>query len=52
MKINSKNRGQKVLKSFLNTSTNPKIPRAILKPFFLKKLTIGPPTVPLIQVMV
>ena len=33
----------------LKRNTNPKIPRAILNPFFLKKLNIGPPIVPLIQ---
>ena len=30
-------------------NTKPKIPRAIENPFFLKKLMIGPPSVPLIQ---
>ena len=33
----------------LKRNTNPKIPIAILKPFFLKKLTTGPPTVSEIQ---
>jgi hypothetical protein len=32
----------------LNKKTNPKIPTAIAKPFFLKKLIIGPPKVPVI----
>ena len=31
----------------LKRNTNPKIPMAILNPFFLKKLIIGPPIVPL-----
>ncbi len=31
----------------LKRKTKPKIPKAILKPFFLKKLIIGPPIVPL-----
>ena len=30
----------------LKRNTNPKIPKAILNPFFLKKLMIGPRTVP------
>ena len=30
----------------LNKNTKPKIPIAIAKPFFLKKLIIGPPIVP------
>jgi hypothetical protein len=30
----------------LNKKTNPNIPRAIEKPFFLKKLVIGPLIVP------
>ena len=33
----------------LKRNTNPKIPRAILNPFFLKKLNIGPAIVPLIH---
>ena len=33
----------------LNKKTKPNIPIAIEKPFFLKKLIIGPPKVPLIQ---
>ena len=33
----------------LNKNTKPKIPKAIENPFFLKKLIIGPPRVPLIQ---
>ena len=33
----------------LNKNTKPKIPTAIEKPFFLKKLIIGPPIVPVIQ---
>ena len=33
----------------LKRKTKPKIPKAILNPFFLKKLIIGPPTVPLIH---
>ena len=33
----------------LNRKTKPKIPIAIETPFFLKKLTIGPPIVPLNQ---
>ena len=33
----------------LNKNTKPKIPNAIENPFFLKKLIIGPPSVPLIQ---
>ena len=33
----------------LKRKTNPKIPRAILKPFFLKKLITGPAMVPLIH---
>ena len=32
----------------LNKNTNPKIPAAMAKPFFLKKLMIGPPIVPVI----
>ena len=35
----------------LNKKTNPKIPKAIEKPFFLKKLVIGPLMVPPIQEM-
>jgi len=34
----------------LNKKTNPRIPIAILNPFFLKKLIIGPPIVPPIHV--
>ena len=34
----------------LNKKTNPKIPKAIEKPFFLKKLIIGPLIVPPIHV--
>ena len=30
----------------LNKNTNPNIPAAIANPFFLKKLMIGPPIVP------
>ena len=33
----------------LNKNTKPKIPTAIANPFFLKKLIIGPPIVPVIQ---
>jgi len=36
----------------LKRKTKPKIPNAILKPFFLKKLTIGPAIVPLIQAII
>ena len=33
----------------LNKKTNPKIPVAIANPFFLKKLIIGQPIVPVIS---
>ena len=33
----------------LNKNTKPKIPTAIANPFFLKKLIMGPLTVPVIQ---
>ena len=33
----------------LNKKTKPKIPKAILNPFFLKKLITGPAVVPLIH---
>ena len=37
------------INEILNKKTNPKIPTAIEKPFFLKKLIIGPPKVLVIQ---
>jgi len=36
----------------LKRKTNPKIPIAILNPFFLKKLIIGPAIVPVIHATV